>query len=383
LEASHHIGGRAYTEEVAPGVYFDLGCHWLHSASLNPYVKVADALGFTYTNEKWSRNIYLQGRPASEEESQDCDTFFRQSQDSLKDAAAAKRDVSVADVIDRSNRWTSLFDYWASLMTSVDSDQVSVVDYTGYRDTGEDWPLKQGYGALIARFASEVPVQLNTAVEEINWNGSNIRLTTRKGVVSAKKTIITVSTGVLGGGDIKFTPPLPIWKQEAISALPVGNHNRICLIYDRDVFGEDHPQGVTVMEDDDVPMGFRIRPFGYDYVVAVTGGRFADWLERAGTEAAADLAKEKLIKAFGSDIAKHIVGCNVTAWRSDPWIKGAYSAAAPGQAHQRQELAKAIDDRVYFAGEAASTEFFATAHGAYLSGIEAANQVADSLSSSG
>ncbi len=32
LEAAHRIGGRAYTEEVAPGAPFDLGCHWMHSA---------------------------------------------------------------------------------------------------------------------------------------------------------------------------------------------------------------------------------------------------------------------------------------------------------------------------------------------------------------
>jgi monoamine oxidase len=36
LEASHRIGGRAYTEEFVPGMPFDLGCHWMHSASLNP-----------------------------------------------------------------------------------------------------------------------------------------------------------------------------------------------------------------------------------------------------------------------------------------------------------------------------------------------------------
>ncbi len=32
LEAAHRIGGRAHTEEVSPGVPFDLGCHWMHSA---------------------------------------------------------------------------------------------------------------------------------------------------------------------------------------------------------------------------------------------------------------------------------------------------------------------------------------------------------------
>ena len=36
VEASHRIGGRAHTECPAEGIQFDLGCHWLHSASRNP-----------------------------------------------------------------------------------------------------------------------------------------------------------------------------------------------------------------------------------------------------------------------------------------------------------------------------------------------------------
>jgi monoamine oxidase len=46
LEASHRIGGRGYTEEIAPGIGFDLGCHWMHSASLNPFPAIADRFGF-------------------------------------------------------------------------------------------------------------------------------------------------------------------------------------------------------------------------------------------------------------------------------------------------------------------------------------------------
>ena len=51
LEASHRIGGRGYTEEILPGVPFDLGCHWLHSASINPFTATADELGFEYIRD--------------------------------------------------------------------------------------------------------------------------------------------------------------------------------------------------------------------------------------------------------------------------------------------------------------------------------------------
>jgi monoamine oxidase len=374
LEAAHRVGGRGYTGEIAPGVPFDLGCHWMHSASLNPFVAMADAAGFTYRKGTFDRSLHFAADWTASTDVKDCDDFFERSYAALREAHAAGRDVSVADVVERDSPWTGSFDYWISLNASVDSDQASAIDISNQRDTGEDWPLKEGYGTLIARLAQGLPMELNTAVSDIDLSGKDIRLTTPNGAVTAKAVIVAVSTGILGGGDIRFTPDLPDWKQHAIANLPLGCHNRIGLLFDRDVFGDDHPRGTMVLSSESEPMSFVIRPFGYDYVAGVTGGRFADWLERAGVEAAADLAGENLKKAFGSNITKHVVRHLVTAWRGDPWVKGAYSAARPGTVGQRARLAEAIDGRLFFAGEATSSEFFATAHGAYLSGIKAAEE---------
>ena len=43
LEASHRIGGRAYTEDVVPGMPFDLGAHWIMAPSENPLMPLAEA----------------------------------------------------------------------------------------------------------------------------------------------------------------------------------------------------------------------------------------------------------------------------------------------------------------------------------------------------
>jgi monoamine oxidase len=379
LEASHRIGGRAYTEEVAPGVPFDLGCHWMHSASLNPFVAIADSFGFDYDKLWSSRRMVIDGAWASAAEEAERDAFMAENSERIARAAAAGPDCTVAEVTEREGRWTPLHDYFFSLWTSFDVDQVSVVDLAAYIDTEENWPLKQGYGALVARHAAGVPVTLDSQVTAIDWSGKAVRLTTPKGEIRAKKAIVTVSTGILAGGHIRFDPALPDWKQEAITGLPLGNHNRICLIYDRDVFGAEAPRGAALLNEGAEPMSFTIRPFGYDYVVGLTGGRFADWLERAGKSAAVDLAMENLRKAFGADIVKHVVGHNVTAWRGDPWVRGAYSAALPGQAAQRPRLAEPLDGRLFFAGEATSPESYSTAHGAHLTGIRAARAAAGPL----
>jgi monoamine oxidase len=64
-----------------------------------------------------------------------------------------------------------------------------------------------------------------------------------------------------------------------------------------------------------------------------------------------------------------------TFWQNDPFARGSYSHALPGHADERLVLAAPVGDRLFFAGEACSPEHFSTAHGAYMTGIEAARQV--------
>ncbi len=372
LEASHRIGGRGYTEEILPGQPFDLGCHWMHSASLNPFVKIADEFGFTYTKGSYPKGGHWDGSWISEDDISEIDTYFEQQFNSMAKIIASGKDCSVFEASDREHKWTSLFDYIASLNSSSDVDQVSIADVLAYNDTDENWPVKQGFGELICRYGADIPVSLNSAVKSIDWSGKGVKLETAKCTIHAKHALITVSTGILAANDIRFTPELPPWKQEAISALSLGNHNRICLAFSEDAFGSDASEGFTTNAIDGEPMSFQIKPFGLNQVEAVTGGRFADWLERAGQQASIDYVEKKLQAVFGSDITKRVVARIVTAWRGDPWVKGAYSSAQPGKAHQRKELAKSIDDKLFFAGEATSSDAYATAHGAYLSGISAA-----------
>ncbi len=379
LEASHRIGGRAYTEDVMPGLPLDLGCHWLHSASLNPFVEIAHHHGFHYDSSEKTGGVFANGTWADADQLREIEVFLDQNDKQMAALSDDAEDRALVDMTERDSPWTALSDYIDSLDSSHDPDCVSVRDVLAYRHTGEDWPVKQGLGALVVRHFGELLVTLNAAVERVEWSGPKARLVTPRGDVEANKVIITASTGILAGGDIRFDPELPDWKNEAISSLPLGNHNRIYLIFDRDVFGQEVPKRVAVLDSDSAPIRFYVRPFGFNIVHGMTGGRFADWLERAGVEASADFAMQKLKEAFGSSVTRHVVRHLVTAWRGDPWVRGAYSAARPGHSHQRGELARPIDDRLFFAGEACSSSAYASAHGAFFSGVEAAEKAAASL----
>jgi len=65
----------------------------------------------------------------------------------------------------------------------------------------------------------------------------------------------------------------------------------------------------------------------------------------------------------------------VHRWGSDPFARGSYSYARPGMADCRKALAAPVDNRLFFAGEACSSGDFSTAHGGWITGVAAAEQV--------
>jgi len=71
----------------------------------------------------------------------------------------------------------------------------------------------------------------------------------------------------------------------------------------------------------------------------------------------------------------------VTRWSRDPFARGSYSCLAPGSSPMdRSTLAMPISPRLRLAGEACSVDHPATVHGAYSSGVAAANETLAVLS---
>jgi polyamine oxidase len=66
----------------------------------------------------------------------------------------------------------------------------------------------------------------------------------------------------------------------------------------------------------------------------------------------------------------------VTRWARDIYARGAYSFIPVGVTEAAfAALAAPVEDRLFFAGEAASTEYPSYAHGALLAGRRAAREV--------
>jgi monoamine oxidase len=134
-------------------------------------------------------------------------------------------------------------------------------------------------------------------------------------------------------------------------------------------------------ESDGSPaMAFLMKPLGSNLAVGFVGGDTARAVEQQGPQAALDLALGKLRKVFGPTIDQHVKATRITAWGKDEWTMGSYSYAKPGMAHMRDKLRRPVDDRLYFAGEAAApSEHAMQVVGAAESGAAAARALIASL----
>jgi monoamine oxidase len=124
---------------------------------------------------------------------------------------------------------------------------------------------------------------------------------------------------------------------------------------------------------------YELRPHGRAIVAAYFGGTLARELEQAGPAAMTDFAVDELVAIFGSAMRRQLRHLASSAWYGDPFARGSYSQALPGHAGERAALARSIDGRVFFAGEACIPGDFSTAHGAYLSGRAAAAEITAAL----
>ena len=98
-------------------------------------------------------------------------------------------------------------------------------------------------------------------------------------------------------------------------------------------------------------IGLRLRPFGRNLVDGYVGGPACVELEAAGEAAMIDAALGALATVLGSSVRERVTATAVSRWASEPFIRGAYAAAIPGQADRRADLKRPLADRVFFAGE--------------------------------
>ena len=375
LEAKPHIGGRAVTDSVTLGAPIDLGAHWLHSPALNPLSPLADRYLFHVKHGPEDFRVAVDGVILSDAEHDACFDYVDDCFGKIANIGGGDRDCPVSELFPFRGKWHDFFEANFVAKQGVPAAQSSALDFARYVWEGDDWPVLDGLGALIARHAQGIEVALQSPATRIAWDRqAGIAVETPRGTLEARCAIVAVSTGVLAGESIHFTPSLPDWKRHAIDCLPMGSCNKVALGFTRNPFGD--LDSVMLMPDlgPEQSVEFVVREGGRNIVTAMINGPFAKALAAEGARATADYALTQLAAIFGSDVKACVTDRLVFAdWDHDPWVAGCYAAARPECHAARAELARPIENRLFFAGEATHDRYMGDVHGAHLSGEAAAD----------
>lgn len=267
--------------------------------------------------------------------------------------------------------------------------------------------LKQGYNMLVDHLVQGLDVQLEQHVSEIRANPDleerSVSVTLKSSVVeTCDYCICTVPLGVLKMNAIKFDPPLPLPKVEAIKRLDMATLNTVALRFSTcfwrtNTASDDIHRPAETSENhyfDVVPLEPNITssegplPSYFFNMHAVTGANtvVAYYVGTAGKKSEAledaDLAEhsEKVFRRMFPQEQQQdsmLVEYARSAWANDPYSGGSYSYVPCGGWPEDYDAlaAPTAGDRIFFAGEATNRQYPSTVHGALISGRRVARQL--------
>jgi len=243
--------------------------------------------------------------------------------------------------------------------------------------------------------AAGVQICLSTIVRRIAWRRGVVAIDVNRSgesrTIRARAAIVTLPVGVLRyPGDeaaVAFAPELPPAKREALRSIEMGHAVKVALVF-RTAFWERVQNGryrdaaFFRCERQPFPTYWTQLPVRSTLIIAWAGGPEA--IATSGV-AEADLV-ERALKGFGAlfnepDLVRHEFEGGLTHdWNRDPFARGAYSYVAVGGKDARTTLAAPVDDTLFFAGEATSTDGQGgTVNGALETGERAAAEAATPL----
>jgi monoamine oxidase len=279
------------------------------------------------------------------------------------------------------------------------SARALVAEWTG--DTLGDVPQSRpeaGYGALLATLDAclvreQVRLMLGATVTSVRWSPGSVEVLGKyldaPFQVRATRAVIGLPLGVLQApagspGAVRFDPPLPSVKHQALGLLASGPVVKIVLRFATPFWEHLHGgayRDASFFHVADAP--FRTfwtqAPVQAPLLVAWAGGPRAERLAQAGSAGAmANLALQSLEQLFGAQagVRDQFESFYWHDWQQDPYARGAYSYVLVGGSNARAQLAEPLQKTLYFAGEATDTADEAgTVTGALQSGLRVAHEI--------
>jgi monoamine oxidase len=386
IEASGRLGGRCFTDTATFGVPFDRGAHWIHIPDLNPVTPLAMKSGFDIYAAPPAQRVKIGRRYARAGEMEDYLTATVRANRAIGDAGRGKQDVSCAQALPKDlGDWQPIIEFvLGPFGCAKDLAEVSASDFSRSAERNTDVFCRQGLGALIAKLADGLPVQVSSPVTRIDWSERNrIEIITAKGRVFARTVIVTVSTSVLMSDKLKFEPELPRRYLDAIGKLQLGSYDHVALELPGNPLGLQRDEVVFEKAESARTAAILANISGTTLCTVEVAGKFGAELAASGEQEMVSFALDWLTTLYGADMRKAVKRTSATRWNHEPWTLGAFSAASPGGQWARGALAEPVRDRIFFAGEATHETLWGTVGGAWASGERAADAVLKKLGFAG
>ena len=405
LEGRARIGGRTNTDRSL-GVSADLGAAWIHGPIGNPLTPIAQELGIAYgTTDFINRSgtavqaygpggealdmaEYTAGHYAAEA------AFTLQAGSLLQDRPSHTPE-SFAEGIKSLPRPEGMsptrqfgFDFWSDLhltyLCAADRETISwPLLGEGGRLPGDDYFIHGGgFKAIIDHQATGLDIRTSVQVSKITHSDAGITVDSSAGQFTADQIIVTAPLGVLKANNITFDPPLPAEKQAVIGRIGFGHYEKVVMRFDNFYWPRDKQRFISFHEAEAgepqlFPLWFNIGYYTDEPVLlAYHAGHRARLVNSWDDEYLVSRATAALRRMMQDESIPNPTAHVRTTWQADPFSQGSYSYNAVGQqAGDRNRLREPIGNHLFIAGEATHPYFYGTVHGAYETGVWAAQQV--------
>ncbi|CAM8958882.1 unnamed protein product [Rhodiola kirilowii] len=399
LESRDRIGGRAHTD-YSLGFPVDLGASWLHGVCKeNPLAPLIGKLGLPlyrtsgdnsvlYDHDLESYALFdTEGKQVSQElVAKVGETFEKLLSEANLLREEYKEDISIrrafSIVFERNPQLRlegtphKVLQWYLCRMEGWFAADADTISLKGWDQEvllpGGHGLMVGGYRPVINNLAKGLDIRLNHRVTQIVRHYNGVKIITEGGkIFSADAAVIAVPLGILKAETIKFEPQLPEWKRYAISHLGVGIENKIILHFENVFWPNVEFLGVVAESSNGCSYFLNLhKATGHSVLVYMPSGKLAMKVDKLTDEAAANFAFEQLKQILPD--ASPPIEYLVSHWGSDINSLGSYSYDKVGKAHELYERLRIPVDNLFFAGEATSALYPGSVHGAYSTGVMAA-----------
>eukprot|EP00270_Netrium_digitus_P011676 TRINITY_DN3727_c0_g2_i2.p1 TRINITY_DN3727_c0_g2~~TRINITY_DN3727_c0_g2_i2.p1 ORF type:complete len:394 (-),score=126.09 TRINITY_DN3727_c0_g2_i2:72-1253(-) len=234
--------------------------------------------------------------------------------------------------------------------------------------------MVKGYAPVLRALADGLDICFNNCVKEVVRKPDGVCLTTEEGkIFTADAAIITVPLGVLKANSVSFSPPLPPWKASAIEQIGVGTENKVVLLFEEACWPNVEFLGVVSSTSSACSYFLNLhKAMGRPVLVYMPAGQLAKALEEKSDADAVEFVISQLRRILPH--ASKPLQFIVSRWGSDPNSRGSYTFDAVGKPADAYDRLRAPVPPLFFAGEATSRNYPGMVHGAFQTGMQAAEE---------